>query len=342
MKLNKSGRKAFAKAIATFLHGDMEGLRSHFKAVRKARFADKTACPRCGSENIKRNGAVASRDSRRPVRHRYLCKDCRRTFNDLTSSPMAGTHYPEKWTRHIQCMLEGLTLKQTAERLDISITTAFHWRHKVLAALRDLPADRPLTGIVEADETYFLESQKGDTNRICRARRKRGDRAKLRGVSRRQIAVLVAVDRTGGVVSCAIGRGRPKGTDIAAVLHPTVRRDAALVSDGAHSFRHFSKAVELEHHVVLPGERSAGKTWLYHLQHVNSHHSRLKKWMRRFNGVADKYLNHYLAWFRLLEQTKTLAGRSRRAALLTTACRVWRQTKVRDFPFPEAPWQHFA
>ncbi len=33
---------------------------------------------------------------------------------------------------------------------------------------------------------------------------------------------------------------------------------------------------------------------------------RWKRWLRRFRGVATKYLDHYLVWFRLLDR---LAGR---------------------------------
>jgi hypothetical protein len=32
------------------------------------------------------------------------------------------------------------------------------------------------------------------------------------------------------------------------------------------------------------------KKAIYHLQHVNSYHKRLKDWMQRFQGVATKYL----------------------------------------------------
>ena len=45
--------------------------------------------------------------------------------------------------------------------MDISITTAFYWRHKVLHALFKLGDGQKLTGILETDETYFLESYKG-------------------------------------------------------------------------------------------------------------------------------------------------------------------------------------
>ena len=43
-------------------------------------------------------------------------------------------------------------------------------------------------------------------------------------------------------------------------------------------------------HIAL--NLSAGqRTWgIYHIQNVNNYGSRLKGWMRRFNGVATKYL----------------------------------------------------
>ncbi|MBI4740348.1 MAG: IS1595 family transposase, partial [Betaproteobacteria bacterium] len=41
---------------------------------------------------------------------------------------------------------------------------------------------------------------------------------------------------------------------------------------------------------------------VYHVQNVNAYDSRLKEWMRRFHGVATKYLPNYLGWRRLLER----------------------------------------
>lgn len=46
------------------------------------------------------------------------------------------------------------------------------------------------------------------------------------------------------------------------------------------------------------------KDGIYHIQHANSYHSRLKGWIRDFNGVATKYLQNYLTWFRWCEITK--------------------------------------
>lgn len=56
--------------------------------------------------------------------------------------------------------------------------------------------------------------------------------------------------------------------------------------------------------VVLNSHADYNK--VYHLNTVNSLHSRLKEMMKHFNGVPTKYINRYLAMYVALEQ----AGRS--------------------------------
>src|SRR5690606_7171801 len=41
---------------------------------------------------------------------------------------------------------------------------------------------------------------------------------------------------------------------------------------------------------------------VYYIQNVNAYDSRLKQWMKRFHGVATKYLENYLGWRRWLER----------------------------------------
>lgn len=45
----------------------------------------------------------------------------------------------------------------------------------------------------------------------------------------------------------------------------------------------------------------SNKNGIYHISHVNSLHSRFKKWVDRFNGVVTKYLPNYLHWFKWLQ-----------------------------------------
>ena len=41
-----------------------------------------------------------------------------------------------------------------------------------------------------------------------------------------------------------------------------------------------------------------------HLNNVNGWHSRFKTWLRRFNGVASRYLQHYSGWQRILDDAR--------------------------------------
>jgi len=74
-------------------------------------------------------------------------------------------------------MIEGFSLRKCAELLldEVTYVTLFYWRHKILAAHKQIPTDS-FQGIVEMDETYFLYSEKGRRNISKRKSRKRGDK----------------------------------------------------------------------------------------------------------------------------------------------------------------------
>ncbi|MFK7947133.1 MAG: IS1595 family transposase, partial [Saprospiraceae bacterium] len=45
------------------------------------------------------------------------------------------------------------------------------------------------------------------------------------------------------------------------------------------------------------------------ISRVNAIHSRLKRWLTKFNGVATKYLQNYLHYFRLWDKVKSFKER---------------------------------
>src|SRR6266511_46674 len=74
-----------------------------YAVLRKARWLDGIVCPRCG----KRRVTTHSRSSGTPWR-RYLCLGCRRTFTDLTGTPLARTNLPlTTWFQCLCLMGEG-------------------------------------------------------------------------------------------------------------------------------------------------------------------------------------------------------------------------------------------
>src|SRR6202020_1064893 len=104
---------------------------------------------------------------------RFRCKSCGRTFNTLTRTPMAHLRKKDRWLDHARAMIEGKSLAKTAALCGIHPTTAFRWRHRFLRApASDKP--RGLRGIVEADETFVLESFKGRRSDLPRKARRNG------------------------------------------------------------------------------------------------------------------------------------------------------------------------
>jgi transposase-like protein len=281
------------------------------KTIRKTRFASGMACVHCGSTSVKRNGKYRTRQ-------RYLCKDCGKTFNDMTNTPFSGSRYPEKWVKYIELMIEGYTLPKIAERLKIHISTAFYWRHKILNALGSLGFNQ-LQGIVESDETFFRESMKGREVPHRKAK-KRGEKDRKRGISNLKIAVVVAQDRNGNAIARKAGTGRVRATEIDNVIGEYIHPSALLCTDTATNYKKFAKMKGLQHESVNERQKQRVKKGIFHIQHVNNFHNRLKKWMERFQGVATKFLDNYLYWFRWLELGKNLAFDNRVEQMLISAC----------------------
>ena len=181
--------RAQRREALAVLSGRSEGEAS--KAAIELGVDEARRCPHCARE-----GAV-SRGMARGLR-RYQCKGCGRTFNALSGTPLSGLHHKERWLSFGASLAEGETVKASAARCDVAVSTAFRWRHRFLAAARS--DSEVLKGIVEADETYVLESRKGARG-LGRKARRRGGKAKKRGLSREQVPVLMAADRSGTTVS---------------------------------------------------------------------------------------------------------------------------------------------
>lgn len=229
---------------------------------------------------------------------RFRCKSCGRTFNALTRTPMAHLRKKEKWFDHARAMIEGRSLAKTAALCGVHPTTAFRWRHRFLRApASDKP--RGLRGIVEADETFVLESFKGRWSDLPRKARKRGGTARHPGLHQDNIPILVARDRKGATFDAVLPQ--VDGASVAAALAGLVTPDNHLVGDGGKAIAAFARKAKIPFHAVpSPGKPTPEAPHL-HINNVNAYHSRFKQWLDRFNGVATKNLPNYLGWRRALE-----------------------------------------
>lgn len=223
-------------------------------------------CPRCGGFRIHRCGHASGLQ-------RYRCLHCRRSYNALTNTPLARLRKKEHWLTYLQCVRESLTVRASADTVGVHRTTSFRWRHRFMpGAIRERPAR--LGGLVEADETYVLESQKGSRH-LTRPARHRGGVARRPGISGEHDCLLVARDRTGATLDFHTGRGPVILTQLKDCLCGVFAPDAVLVTDGAPVYQRFAAATGVPHKFVnlRVGIRVRGAI---HVQNVNGWHSRFK------------------------------------------------------------------
>lgn len=225
---------------------------------------------------------------------RMRCRACGKTSNALTGTPLAHLRQREQWMRHAQALIEGASVRQAAQCCGVDKNTAFRWRHRFLeAAAMHRPAHEG--GIVEADETFFLESFKGQ-RKLHRPARKRGGV----GAYCERVAVLVVRDRSGHTADYRLEN--VDAAHITAVLRPLIEEDAILCTDGAGIYQKVARTMGLTHRAINVQKGIRVVDGAFHIQNVNAYDSRLKQWMSRFHGVATKYLENYLGWRRMIER----------------------------------------
>ena len=120
-----------------------------------------SACPSCNSNNFVKNGS-------RYGLQRYYCKNCKTTFSVTTDTFMEGTTWTwEVWVKLVQMTVNNYSLDAMLDTLEkdydlvgLNRKSVHLARHKLLYAMSLMPKPA-LTGIVQVDETFFRENQKG-------------------------------------------------------------------------------------------------------------------------------------------------------------------------------------
>ena len=261
-------------------------------------------CPYCNSNKIKKNGKALGKYPQ------FKCNNCKKNYTIRTNTIFFHTRKSiQLWQEYIEYFSQGLSLHKIVEKMDnkISYPTSFFWRHKILKVLTKKDDNNKLDGIIEADETFFEESQNG-------AKQVKGRDARKRGFScytytkKNKVCVLTAIDRNKASFTKPVGFGGLEKDDVVP-LQRHLLEDSVLITDENRTYRNLQN-IKLKSLTFGKPENK-----VYHLNNINNFHSMLKKFMIRFNGVATKYLDYYVEYFKNLKDNIDIF-----AALLNNAC----------------------
>jgi transposase-like protein len=115
---------------------DAGGQDEQVRLLLESRLIEQRACPHCHGCWIVRNGSASGLQ-------RYKCRACGRTFNALSTTPLARLHMKAKWLHQQDVLQQGLSVSKAASALDVAKTTAFRWRHRFLQLAQPVKGERP-------------------------------------------------------------------------------------------------------------------------------------------------------------------------------------------------------
>jgi len=248
-------------------------------------------CPHCKSKHLQKWGV-------RNDMQRYKCKVCKRTFNSLTGTPLSRLRKKGRWLTYAKCLKEGFSIRKAAKECGVHKNTSFRWRHRFLKNATDIKPES-LNGIVEINELFFARSEKGSKN-INRNPRKRAYKCKAAIPIDQRIFTIFCRDRSKNSYDNIVSSFSTK--TVKPLIDKLISRDSLICSQDKEVYLKYSRLSGIKHGKLRIAKKEVVNRGIVHIQNVRLYQTKLQIWMQRFHGVATKYLNNYLSWFREIDE----------------------------------------
>lgn len=204
-------------------------------------------CPHCGSVDVSGYGKSGNVQ-------RYRCKACEKTFTLFSGTILEKTRYSwETWVRVVAMSLNNMPVEHIQKTLctdlgldGLDFKTVFLWKHKVLHALAEMPTPK-LNGMIQIDETFFRESQKGSRKLQSTIREVRhpryGRQPSEYGTMGNEFAnVVCMVDSNGYAVAEVIGLGKLSSAAFAKLFEKHVKKPSYICTEGNNIYKKYCSA----------------------------------------------------------------------------------------------------
>lgn len=221
-------------------------------------------------------------------KQRYRCNDCKKTMiSERNLLTFSSKKEMSSWFKFIESLLDGDSIKVSAEKANISRRTAFRWRHKVMYIMSKKMNKKVLSGVVTLDETLFSNKYK---SRMINS----VSTIKKRGMSNDKINVTCAIDDFDNAIIKVADTGRVTSATLINIYSGNIDQSATVVSDSLRSYHKLMSHLKVDWIKIPSKKKSLGS---YTLEPINSLHALLKDFIYKYKGISVKYLQGYLALF---------------------------------------------
>ena len=235
---------------------------------------------------------------------RYKCKECNKTFNSLTGTPLAHLHKKGRWLNYSKCLKNGLSIRRSAKECGINITTSFRWRHRFLINTNSIKPEK-LQGIVESETLLMKFSTKGSHKSDNTVQHKK------------HVSVIFTRDRSSNTTDHIFMNLNVN--NIMNAVGNVISKDSLFCSDNKPIYNKYIDKARIRHGWLDLCKGLTVKNDIIHINNVLRYKFNFLSWMKRFRGVATKYLTNYLGWHRGIDEfsyelnSKTILMRAKQA-----------------------------
>ena len=303
-----------------------DAARAYLESVRWGE--EGPACPACGvlGESYRLNRQEKTKEQlladsragkryRKPLKGVWKCRPCKKQFTVTVGTIFEDSHIPlHKWLFAIHLLTsskKGMSAHQLMRNLDIKqYKSAWFMAHRIRYALTG--EIEPMTGVIEADETYIGGKPRKSTEHAF----KTGQRAQDQYTRDDKAAVVSVVQRGGSVRSKHVDR--VTADNLKEVISSVASEDAHLITDTGvlrNQTTNQAKHSLVNHSAGECVRREEG--FAVTTNTVEGYFSLLK---RGVNGVyhhwSKKHLHRYLAEFDYRYNARELTDRERALKVL--------------------------
>jgi len=242
-------------------------------------------CPYCGGLDFMKWGLTGSGIQR------YLCA-CKKSF-----VPTTGTIFDEhklsisEWIEYCLNLFRHVSINADSWNNKNSFTTSRYWLQKLFLTLEGIPDSIILTDTVWLDETYYtVRSEDIVYNE---------DGSKLRGISKNQIRIGVATDKT-NTLFLVEGKGKPSQKKTWETFGHRIAPKSTLIHDKETAHNKLVKELELNSISYASKDLKGLLDKDNPLYPVNRAHAIMKMFLNAHSGFNRDEMQGYLNLFTLV------------------------------------------
>ena len=284
--------------------------------MERMRWNGEVACPRCGVVGECRKMTDRA-TGKRNARYLWRCLACKRQFTVRIGTVFEDSRIPLRhWCYAFWAACsskKGVSALQIKRMTGLSYKSALFMMHRIRFAMaEDYSTPSPMTGTVEADETFVGGKPRHPNRSLVDAHGRR-----IYPSRDRKTPVLALVQRGGGVRPFQLRRAG--SVEVQALVRRHVDASAHLMTDEAPAYRKLGPEFA-SHGTTMHSVGEYVKAGGIHSNTVEGFFSLLKRGIYgTFHSVSVKHLHRYLAEFGFRYNTRSVDDGERTRLAITKA-----------------------